>query len=214
MKLLRFSLVGLLSLLKPIATQSFTSSSQNAPSLRSGGLSPSRQQRTLRYSGMWSQDSDLEGADKLKACVPYILPILDGDHFGHYIFERIPPLGLVHDVLFGGMLEFWEAFPFAGLVLFIALTLGTRGNTEMNRNVRFSAQQAALIDVSLVAPELVAAAFEGEDMPRQLMEPCSNFTYYYILAAVAYCITQNLRGKKPDQIPYISDFSDVMVGPF
>lgn len=163
---------------------------------------------------MWSENSDLEGADKIKACVPYLLPILDGDHFGHYLYERLPPLGGVHDVLLGGMLEFWEVFPFAGLCLFIALTLGTRGNTEMNRNVRFSAQQAALIDVSLILPELISSAFEGEDMPRQLMEPCSNLTYYYIIAVVTYCIALNLKGKKPDQIPYISGYSDMMVGPF
>jgi Chloroplast import apparatus Tic20-like len=169
---------------------------------------------TKLFKSRWSQDSDLEGGDKLKACVPYFLPLLDGDHFGRYLFERVPPIGLVHDVLLGGLVQFWEIFPFTGLVFFLALTLGTRGNTEMNRNVRFSAQQAALIDVSLVVPEIIASSFEGEDVPRALLEPCSNFTYYYILSMVAYCVFRNLRGKKPDQIPYISGWSDIMVGPF
>ena len=36
---------------------------------------------TARY-GRWDRDGDLQGTDKIKACVPYILPILDGDHFG------------------------------------------------------------------------------------------------------------------------------------
>lgn len=168
---------------------------------------------TARY-GFFSQNSDLEGSDKLKACVPYILPILDGDHFGTFIYDRLPPIGLLHDVLLGGLLHIYEIFPFMGLVLFVSLTLGTRGNTEMSRNVRFSAQQAALIDVSLIGPELIANAFEGEDMPRALMEPCSNFVWYYLVAMVLYCISTNLRGKKPDQIPYISGWSEFMVGPF
>lgn len=164
---------------------------------------------------MWSQDSDLEGSDKVKACVPYILPILDGDHFGKYIYDRIPPLELVHDTLLGGLLHVFDIFPFSGLVLFCALTLGTRGNTEMDRNVRFSAQQAGLIDVSLIVPELISGAFEGEDnIPRTLLEPCSNLTFYYLVAVIGYCIAANLRGKKPDQIPYISDWSETMVGPF
>ena len=163
---------------------------------------------------MWDRDGDLQGPDKLKACIPYILPILDGDHFGQYIYERIPPLALVHDVLLGGLLHLWDIFPFSGLVLFIALTLGTRGNTEMDRNVRFSAQQAGLIDVTLIGPELISGAMDGEDLPRALLEPCSNFTYYYIVVTVLYCIAFNLRGKKPDQIPYISGWSDMMVGPF
>ena len=98
---------------------------------------------TARY-GRWDRDGDLQGTDKIKACVPYILPILDGDHFGHYIYERIPPLSLVHDILLGGLLQLWDAFPFSGLILFIALTIGTRGNTEMDRNVRFSAQAGTI----------------------------------------------------------------------
>ena len=154
------------------------------------------------------------GVDRVKACVPYILPIIDGDHFGKFFYESLPPLGLVHDTLLGGLVNLWEVFPFSGLVLFIALTLGTRGNTEMNRNVRFSAQQAALIDVSLIIPELVGSAVDGVDMPRQLMASCSNLAYYYILGVVGYCIAENLKGKKPNKIPYISDYSEMMVGPF
>ena len=166
------------------------------------------------FQNRWNQGSDLEGSDRLKACIPYLLPLLDGDHFGQYLLERIPPLEVVHDILLGGLVNLWQIFPFAGLVFFIALTLGTRGNLDMNRNVRFSAQQAALIDVSLFVPELIASSFEGEDLPRQLLEPCSNLIYYYIVFTVAYCVYQNLQGKKPDQIPFISNWSEVMVGPF
>ncbi len=49
----------------------------------------------------------------------------------------------------------------------------------MSRGVRFNAQQAALIDVALVFPELIASSFENEpDFPRYIAEPCSNFVYY------------------------------------
>ena len=199
-----------------VAPSQRLSPANGANNINNNAISPAtscRGSSTARY-GMWDQDGDLEGPDKLKACVPYILPILDGDHFGQFIYDRIPPLSFVHDILLGGLLHLWDIFPFSGLVLFIALTLGTRGNTEMDRNVRFSAQQAGLIDVSLVVPELIAGSFEGADVPRALLEPCSNFTYYYIVFVVAYCVANNLRGKKPDQIPYISGWSDMMVGPF
>ena len=52
-----------------------------------------RQQSSLTKLAMWSNDEELRGTDRFKACVPYILPLLDGDQFGHYIYERIPPLG-------------------------------------------------------------------------------------------------------------------------
>ena len=170
--------------------------------------------KTARRNGMWSQDSELEGLDRIKACIPYMLPLLDGDHFGSYIYDRLPPLGFLHELLFGGIVQLYESFPFTGVVLFIALTLGTRGNTEMARNVRFSAQQAAMIDVSLILPELISSSFEGEELPRALLEPCSNFVWYGLMTMVVYCVVCNLRGKKPDQIPYISGFSELMVGPF
>jgi hypothetical protein len=170
--------------------------------------------RTRLYKGMWSQDEELEGSDRFKACVPYILPLLDGDQFGHYIYERVPPIGFLNDLFLSPLVNIYHHIPFLGVGIFILLTLGTRFNTDMNRNVRFSAQQAALIDVALILPELVASGFDGVDVPRALAEPCSNFVWYAYMTAVGYSIYCNLSGKKPDQIPYISGSADMMVGPF
>ena len=115
---------------------------------------------------MWSRDDDIQGSDRIKACVPYILPLLDGDQFGTYIYERIPPLGFLDDLLLAPLVDIFHKIPFLGLGLFIMLTLGTRFNTEMDRNVRFSAQQAALIDLALIVPELIAGSFQEDPLPR------------------------------------------------
>lgn len=164
---------------------------------------------------MWSQDEELQGSDRIKACVPYILPLLDGDKFGHYIlYDRFPVLGEINDILLGPLLNIQQKVPFLGVGLFVLLTLGTRFNTEISRNVRFSAQQAALIDVALIFPELIGSSFAEEPLPRSIMEPCSNFVWYAYMTAVVYSIYSNLRGKKPDQIPWISPSADLMVGPF
>lgn len=164
---------------------------------------------------MWSGEDDLQGTDRIKSCIPYVLPLVDGDHFGMYIYERIPPLGVLDDILIQPLVRLFENVPFLGIILFVALTLGTRGNTSMSRGVRFSAQQAAMIDVALVFPELIANSFENEpDLPRYIAEPCSNFVYYAYMTAVIYSIVSNLRGKKPNQIPFISAFSELAVGPF
>jgi hypothetical protein len=163
---------------------------------------------------MWSSDEDLEGSDRFKACVPYLLPLLDGEGFGRYIYEHIPPLGFLDSLFIGPLYENYREIPFIGLILFVALTIGTRGNTNMSRGVRFNAQQAAIIDVSLVIPELVELAFEGEEMPRYLVEPCMNFVWYVYMSMILYSIYGNLRGKKPDQIPWISGYAELIVGPF
>lgn len=164
---------------------------------------------------MWSSDDDeIEGIDKWKSCVPYMLPLLDGEGFGKYIYQHVPPLGFLDSLFIGPLSESFNKAPFLGLLVFVGLTLGTRGNTDMSRNLRFNAQQACLIDVSLIVPELIGSCFEGEDLPRYLVEPSMNFVWYTYMAMVLYSISSNLRGKKPDQIPWISGYADVMVGPF
>jgi hypothetical protein len=165
-------------------------------------------------NGMWSQDEELEGSDKFKACIPYLLPLLDGELWGKYIYDQVPPLGFLDSLFVGPLYETYSQVPFLGLIIFVALTLGTRGNTEIARNVRFNAQQACMIDITLVVPELLGSGFEGDDMPRWLQEPCMNFVWYYYMSAVLYCIFCNLRGKKPDQIPWLSGIAELLVGPF
>jgi hypothetical protein len=206
--------IGSSSSVPPVAKSScfVDNSSQQCLLLHVGhGLEPPKSRTRLN---LWNSGEDLEGTNRYKACVPYLLPLMDGDGFGKYIYERVPPLGFLDGLFIGPLYENFSQIPFLGLIIFVALTIGTRGNTDMERSVRFNAQQAALIDVSLVLPELIGSAFEGEDMPRYLAEPCMTFVWYTYMAAVLYSIFCNLRGKKPDQIPWISNYADMMVGPF
>jgi Chloroplast import apparatus Tic20-like len=177
-----------------------------------GGSKVSR--RTSVLFGMWSQDDEIRGPDRIKACVPYMLPLIDGDHFGRFIYARIPPLGALDEFTIGPLAELAHNVPFLTVALFIALTLGTRFNSDMSRNLRFSAQQAALIDVALLFPELISSGFQEDPLPRYITEPCSNFVWYAYMSVIAYCFYSNLRGKRPDQIPFISNVANVMVGPF
>eukprot|EP00527_Entomoneis_sp_CCMP2396_P003747 CAMPEP_0198141182 /NCGR_PEP_ID=MMETSP1443-20131203/4222_1 /TAXON_ID=186043 /ORGANISM="Entomoneis sp., Strain CCMP2396" /LENGTH=241 /DNA_ID=CAMNT_0043803835 /DNA_START=252 /DNA_END=977 /DNA_ORIENTATION=- len=168
---------------------------------------------------LWSRnDDDDEIQDfgiRLKCCFPYMLPLLDGDMFGRYIYERIPPLGFVDDILLAPLVNIYEHVPFLNLLFFVALTLGTRFNFEMDRDIRFNAQQAALVDVMLILPELIGSGFEEGDVPRYLAEPSCNFVWYAYMTAVWYCVYSNLvKGKKPSDIPFLSNYAETMVGPF
>lgn len=164
--------------------------------------------------GMWSNDEEIRGSDRFKSCVPYFLPLLDGDQFGYYIYQRIPPLDFLNDITIGPLVNIYHQIPFLGIAFFLLLTLGTRFNTDMDRNVRFNAQQAAMIDVALIVPELISSGFQEDPVPRYIAEPCANFVWYAYVTAVAYSIVSNLRGRKPDQIPVVSPWADLMVGPF
>jgi len=160
-------------------------------------------------------DAEIIGPERIKSCIPYILPLIDGDNFGKYIYERIPALGTADYVLLRPFVEAIHGAPALSIVLFIIFALGPQ-LTGQSRTVRFNAQQAVLIDVALIFPQLIGEAVADADanLPRAVMEPASNFVWYFIVSCVAYCVVSNLRGKVPNQIPYISSFSDMAIGPF
>ena len=162
-------------------------------------------------------DVEIYGPDRIKSCIPYILPLIDGDTFGKYMYERIPPLGDIDYLLLRPLVESVQAAPILGIVLFTAFALGPRF-VNLSRNVRFNAQQAVLLDLCLILPTLLGDTIAEADgalhLSRSILEPSSNFVWYANVSMVLYCITWNLRGKKPDEIPFISAAAEYAIGPF
>lgn len=162
----------------------------------------------------WSSD-ELQGPDRIKACVPYMLPLLDGDFFGKYIYQRIPPLGTIDELFIAPLVSTFQSYPFLPLLLFVILSLGTRLNAaNMSRNVRFNAQQAVLIDVALILPTIIQEGLVEVDVPRGWAECGCNFVWYFYMSAIIYSVTMNLRGKKPSGLPFLSNAAETMTGPF
>ena len=142
------------------------------------------------------------------------LPLLDGDIFGQYIYQRVPPLKFLDDLLLAPLVSIFQSFPFLGLVLFLLLSLGTRNADGMSRVVRFNAQQAVLIDIALVFPTLIGEGLDGVGIPRVYEEMGSNFVYYALMSSILYSVIMNLRGRKPNGIPFVSEAADYITGPF
>ncbi len=164
-----------------------------------------------------SDDVEIYGSDRIKSCIPYILPLIDGDTFGKYIYERIPPLGDLDYLLLRPLVESVQATPILGIVLFTTFALGPRF-VNLSRNVRFNAQQAVLLDLCLILPTLLGDTIAEADgalhLSRSILEPSSNFVWYANVSMVTYCITWILRGKQPYDIPFISAAADYAIGPF
>ena len=142
------------------------------------------------------------------------LPLLEGDMFGKYIYERVPPLKFLDDLLLSPLVSIFDSFPFLGLILFLLISLGSRNVDGMSRAVRFNAQQAVLIDVALIIPSLIGAGLDGVGVPRIYEEIGSNFVYYALMSSILYSVFMNLRGAKPNGIPYLSSAADYITGPF
>lgn len=222
----RLKLVALVAVVLTIMTQlvsptfafqmqsSFRSTRSNISSLSHNNYHLKNSYHTsTQLCSRW-YNNDIEGPDRFKACIPYMLPLLDGDYFGHYIFERIPPLHTLDQLFLAPLVETLQSFPFLSILLFLILSLGTR-NPAMPRSLRFNAQQAVLIDIGLIFPTLFVEAFKGfEDVvPRSLAEMGCNFVWYAYMSAIIYSCYCNLKGKKPDQIPIISETAELLVGP-
>ena len=64
-------------------------------------------------------EGEIRGSDRIKSCIPYILPLIDGDQFGHYLYERIPILDQLHYVLLRPIVDATQAAPALSLILFV-----------------------------------------------------------------------------------------------
>ena len=111
---------------------------------------------------MWSRDDDLEGADKYRACVPYLLPLLDGEKFGKYIYESVPPLGFLDSLFIGPLHETYAQFDWLGLLLFCALTL----TPAFSSNSTMSLCPFKLAVISGVVPILLAIDASALELRR------------------------------------------------
>jgi hypothetical protein len=158
-------------------------------------------------------EGDIRGADRIKSCIPYVLVLIDGDMFGKYIYERIPPLGTLDYVFLRPIVDGVQAVPFLSILLFGIFALGPRF-TNQPREVRFNAQQAVFLDVAILFPTLIAESVAEAHLPRAILEPAANFVWYTYMSAVVYCVISNLRGKVPNQIPFFSAMADDAIGPF
>jgi len=147
--------------------------------------------------GMFDQDDDgdLNLSDRFLSCLPYVLPLTDGDQFGRFIFMRIPPLKVLDQILVGPFVQLDHSIPFFGFGLFLALVFLSR-DTSLSRGVRFNMQQAILIDIVLIFPDLIGSAM-SKNTPLYLVEPATNFIFYCYAAACGYSIVSNLAGKTP-----------------
>ena len=135
--------------------------------------------------------------------------------FGNYVITDFPLLGLVLIGPFAPFVALLNAIPFGGFIVFILLSTSSR-NTNLPRFVRFSMQQAVLLDIALIFPQLFQSIFgaTGIKFPEALIEPASSFVFLFIVVASLYSCGSNLLGKPPNQIPIISQAAEQSIGPF
>ena len=137
--------------------------------------------------------------ERIFACLPYLLPLIEGLAFGTYLFQQVPALGLAFAPLFP-LIQIYTSVPFAGLIVFFALFFLVVRNESIAHFIRFNTMQAILIDIVLVlcslGLQIFGASFAGEIL--------SNTVFIGLVAAVGYSVIQSALGRYAE-VPVISE---------
>ncbi|MEM1170842.1 MAG: Tic20 family protein [Cyanobacteria bacterium P01_H01_bin.35] len=140
--------------------------------------------------------------DRIFACLPYLLPLLDGLVYGKYLFQQFPPLQLILIPL-APLLQIYRGIPFFGLIVFFALFLLVVRNNNISHFIRFNTMQAILLDIVLILCGLILSIL-GQTLGGFILETLSNMIFLGILGSCIYTVVQSAMGRYAE-IPTISD---------
>jgi uncharacterized membrane protein len=140
--------------------------------------------------------------DRIFACLPYLLPLVEGLVYGSYLFREFPPLSLIL-VPLSPVLALFGAIPFAELIIFFGLYFLVIRNENISHFIRFNAMQAILLDLILILSGLILGIVQG-GLPVFIVETISNTIFLGLVAAFIYTVVQSIRGQYAE-IPGISD---------
>ncbi len=137
--------------------------------------------------------------ERIFACLPYLLPLIEGFTFGIPLFKQVPALALIFTPLFP-LLQIYTSVPFAGLIVFFALFFLVVRNESIAHFIRFNTMQAILIDIVLVLCSFGLQIF-GNTFAAEIL---SNTVFIGLVAAVGYSIIQSALGRYAE-VPVISE---------
>jgi uncharacterized membrane protein len=141
--------------------------------------------------------------DRIFACLPYLIPFLDGLGFSTPFFRQFP---MLQPLLFP-FIPIMQVYslPFVSLIVFFALFLLVVRNENINHFIRFNAMQAILLTIVLFLCQLIfnyvlQPALQG----GLILETLFNVVFLGTLAAVIYSVVQSALGRYAE-IPTLSD---------
>ena len=141
--------------------------------------------------------------DRIFACLPYILPVLDGLRFAGPFFTQFPALTPLL-IPFAPLMAIYS-FPFASLIIFFALFLLVVRNENISHFIRFNAMQAILLMIvlllcGLVIDYVLKPALQG----GLILDTLNNVVFLGTVAAVIYSVVQSALGRYAE-IPTLSE---------
>jgi uncharacterized membrane protein len=142
-------------------------------------------------------------ADRVFACLPYLLPLLDSLEFSQPFFSQFPAL-LPILLPLQPLLAIYRGVPFVGLIVFFALFLLVVRNENISHFIRFNTMQAILLDIVLILCSIIVRLVLQQVLGGGLfLETIFNVIFLGTLVAVIYSVIQSALGRYAE-IPTLS----------
>lgn len=142
-------------------------------------------------------------SDRIFACLPYLLPVIEVFEFGRFLLAQFPPLQLLFLPLIP-LLKIYYGVRFAGIIIFFALFFLVIRNEKISHFVRFNTMQAILLDIVIFLFSILTDFVGLVPAGGFAIQTLSTTIFLGILGAVVYSIAQSLMGRYAE-IPAISD---------
>jgi uncharacterized membrane protein len=142
--------------------------------------------------------------DRIFACLPYLLPLIDSLVFGSFLLRQFPVLGVLLLPLLPIRLVYNGLGQIGQIIVFFALFILVVRNEKINHFIRFNTMQAILLDIVIFLCSILFQMLQPIPGAGFAIETLANTIFLGIVAAVAYSVFQSLMGRYAE-IPAISD---------
>jgi uncharacterized membrane protein len=142
--------------------------------------------------------------DRVFACLPYLLPLIDCLIFGSFLLNQFPLLQLFLLPIQPVIAIYNSLGSIGQLIIFFALFILVVRNEKISHFIRFNAMQAILLDIVIFLCSIIVNTLGKIIGTNFAIETLYNTIFLGIVAAVVYSVFQSLFGRYAE-IPAISD---------
>lgn len=143
-------------------------------------------------------------SDRIFACLPYLLPLVDGLVFGRFLFRQFPALQVLLLPLQPVLIIYGSLGQIGQIIVFFALFLLVVRNEKINHFIRFNTMQAILLDIVIFLCSILVRVLAEVPGTGFAIETVANTIFLGVVAAVGYSAVQSVLGRYAE-IPAISD---------
>ncbi len=143
-------------------------------------------------------------SDRIFACLPYLLPLIDGLVFGSFLLNQFPALQVLLLPLQPVLIIYGSLGQFGQLIVFFALFFLVVRNDKISHFIRFNTMQAILLDIVIFLGSILVRVLGQVPGTGFAIETVANTIFLGVVAAVGYSIIQSVIGRYAE-IPAVSD---------